>query len=295
MKELEGADISILQIEGLEHVSCPEENCFKSEILCVDTSADTTLSRKINRPSEKEAGGTPSEVTTDLHELFESMWDKLAHTRKILDAGGRESSVDCKQNKVVMYSAFPLCPQRNPDAMVSKSPLESPGTEDMYVVVKVDSAAGGRSNIITVDNSASPWTLNPNSMDSGKTVKVETLVGEKEKLLRVRQSSLKRRKGAKGDSARSEWVIWMYNREIVLDGSNNRKVEEDIWIGVVKKKQSTAGHPNLVTVDAPRKRCAPKSTAPPPAKVASAHHSEGALVHFKFAPSNSAPETQCQL
>jgi hypothetical protein len=260
----DGEDLPVLQTEGLaydQHISC-QETSFQSEKTCVDTGADTALSRNVECQG-REQGGTSSRLTTDSPIVFERIWKQLDRACKILDSGGRDLSEDCKQNKMVMYNAFPLCPQPNPDAMVPKSPLESPETEDMYIVIKDNSAAVGGSNIIIVDNSASPWTFNPNSMESGKTVKLETYFEGNEMLLRVRQSSLKRRKGAKGESASSERVtIWMYNRVINLHGSNDRKVEEDIWIGMVKQKQASKGHSDLVTVDDPRKRYAPQNSAP---------------------------------
>jgi hypothetical protein len=264
MTTWDGEDLPVLQTEGLaydQHISC-QENIFHSEKTCVDTGADTALSRNVDCQG-REQGGTAPRLTTDSPIVFERIWKQLARARKISDSGGRDLSLDCNQNKMVMCSAFPLCPQPNPDAMVPKSPLENPESDDMYIVVKDDSAAVGGSNIIIVDNSASPWTFNPNSMDSGNNVKLETYFEGNEMLLRVRQSSLKRRMGPKGESASSERVtIWMYNRVIKLHGSNGRKVEEDIWIGMVKTKQASKGHSDLVTVDAPRKRYAPPQFAP---------------------------------
>ena len=33
-------------------------------------------------------------------------------------------------------------------------------------------------------------------------------------------------------------TIWMYNRVFMPQGSNDYKIEEDIWLGMVKNKQS---------------------------------------------------------
>jgi hypothetical protein len=234
-----------------QYFSYSEANSLGKEA-CADTGA--TIQHQpalgeVNGQSACEQGATPSGLSPDSPMAFERIWDRLACARVVVD--GQGSSVDYDASELVLFNAFPLCPQPDPDAMVPKSPLDSPGTERMFVVVKEDSAAVGGGKIIRVDNSASPWTFNPNSMDSGPTKMLETYFKGNEKLLRVRQSSLKLKKGR---SARSEKVtIWMYNRSMP-HGSSDHKIEEDIWIGIVRKKQPSKVNSHLVTVETPRKR-----------------------------------------
>ena len=216
-----------------------------------------------SKQSSFEHGGT-STCTTDTSSVYQKIWELLARARAAVDSNGREpdcthTSEDCQHHStIVLLSAFPLCAQLNSKAMVSSSPLESPESDAMFVVVKEDSAAGRGKKAITVNNVDSPWTFNPNSMDSGKTLKLNTVYkGTEEMQLRVRQSSLKLKKKRKtpetGEPGRPEQVIWMFNRSMQL-GSDDYKVEDDIWVGMVKNKQSGKTDPELITIDNPRKR-----------------------------------------
>ena len=157
------------------------------------------------------------------------------------------TSEDSRHDRsIVLFSAFPLCAQLNPKAMVSKSPLESPGSDDMFVVVKKDSAAGRSKKVITVKNADSPWTFNPNCMHSGKIIKLNTVYDGTENMhLHVRQSFLEPKKTK--NTSEAGQVIWMFNRSMQL-GSDDYKVEDDIWVGMVKTKQSGKANPELITI-----------------------------------------------
>ena len=76
--------------------------------------------------------------------------------------------------------------------------------------------------------------------------------GTEKMQLRVRRSSLKPQK-TRETPERPEQVIWMFNRSM-QHCRDDYKVEDDIWVGMVKNKQSSKIHPELVTVDNPRKR-----------------------------------------
>ena len=196
-------------------------------------------------------GGT-STSTTDTSAVYQKIWELLARARAEVDSS--ESDPDCMHasedsrhdREIVLFSAFPLCAQLNPMAMVSKSPLESPGSDEMFVVVKKDSAAGRSKKVITVKNADSPWTFNPNSMHSGKIIKLNTVYDGTENMhLHVRQSFLEPKKTKK--TSETGQVIWMFNRSM-QHGSDDYKVEDDIWVGMVKTKQSGKANPELITI-----------------------------------------------
>ena len=214
----------------------------------------------------------------DLKPIEEIIWNQLSRARTFLD--GQDGPMDCKNETPIIYSTIPLCPQ--PD-MVPTSPLDNPGSNDMFVVAKDTAPWAKGTKIITVDNTASRWTFSPNSMDSGKTIQWKTYFEGEEKILRVRQSCLKPKKGA---PAPPDVAIWMYNR-VVPDGRNDPKIEDDLWIGMVKKKQSSTKHSDIVTIDAPRKRFNLQPPLHPPTPICQYSHSLCPL-YRRSTPSNPA-------